>query len=392
MDFSKATLSITSFRGFVFPGRANFAEAIFPHDVTFERAHFLRSARFTRAKFQGNATFSSANFRGRVQLDRMRFSKDAIFYNARFQRFAYMPHNQFDSFANFGWSRFESQSVLTHSHFKGESVFDRATFDDAGFYGIDAKHHLVRFWRAEFGKVPDFRASHFVVPPNMEGMRVHYASYTRGPLWHQLFGRAQDEKDASKFRRLKELAQDAKHHERELDFFANELKAKRFYETREFWRIFLSVAYEKLSDFGRSIERPVFWLLLLITASGSIILSASSPAYLTAAGGILAFVPALIFFRCIEQGPIWLSYLILIPAALALLAMSPAALVLSLSLSVPFVGPSGWADDCSPIKALRGTCQLEVLPIVAVAAHTALSVLLLFFIGLGLRNRFRIGK
>jgi hypothetical protein len=140
----------------------------------------LQSARFTRAKFQGNATFSSANFRERVQLDRMRLSKDAIFYNARFQRFAYMAHNQFDSFANFGWSRFESQSVLTHSHFKGESVFDRATFDDAGFYGIDAKHHLVRFWRAEVGKVPDFRASHFVVPPNIEGMRIDYASYTRG--------------------------------------------------------------------------------------------------------------------------------------------------------------------------------------------------------------------
>jgi len=61
--------------------------------------------------------------------------------------------------------------------------------------------------------------------------------------------------------------------------------------------------------------------------------------------------------------------------------------------SVPFVGPSEWSRGaCTAIEALRTRCKFEVLPIAGVGLQAALSVLLVFLIGLGLRSRFRIGK
>lgn len=403
VDFSGETITTTNFEGFIFPGRANFVAAQFSSEVTFKGARFsrdacfngaqfLQRATFTEARFFGNAFFSGAKFCDRVCLDRLVFARDANFDKAQFHQYAYLVHTQFHSYANFESSEFDHCLDLTHSHFKGETVFDGVSFkDDALFTGLNVTHHLIRFRKACFCKVPDFRASKFAVPPNMEGMNVEYVNFTRAPIWHLWAGRALGGEDAARFRRLKELAGDARNHERELDFFAKELRAKRFYETRGFGPILLSMAYEILSDFGKSVERPIFWLSLLVIVAAAIILLNYAPAGSPTAGGILTFLPTMLFLRCVGRTFFWLADLIVLVAAIALLACSPTALLASLSNSFPFLGGINWSTDCGALMALSGECEAPAFTILFAGVQSGLSLLLLFLIGLGLRNRFRIG-
>jgi uncharacterized protein YjbI with pentapeptide repeats len=370
VDFSNTTINVGSFEGFVFPGRANFSGTIFSHDVTFRDARFRGKARFTGARFRGTVRFSAAKFRVIVCLDRAIFSKDAIFAEAQFKSAAYLVHNRFKDYANFSHSEFDGPLRLTHSTFDGETVFDGARFNrparprrnsrgqnNAVFTGINVKHHLVRFRMARFGSVPDFRASKFAVPPNLEGMTVQYVcdADARTPLWQRWAGRAQGEEDAPKFRRLKELAHESKNHERELKFFADELKSKRFYETKG-PAIWMNVAFECLSDFGKGVERPVFWLILLLFSGAAAVLFEYPPPKSTAAYAHLGFVIA--SFVCRFCGKAYLlSYLIIFAGGLSILAWSPVALMAAMANSFSLLGGTDWSSDCRVLKALKDECE-----------------------------------
>jgi uncharacterized protein YjbI with pentapeptide repeats len=391
VDFSAASLDSISFEGFIFPGRANFSKTVFQRDVSFRGARFQGKARFSEARFHGNARFSCAIFEAPVLLDRIAFSKDAIFRQTNFKRFAYMPHNRFEGYANFQRVHFERRARLTNSRFKGETIFDFARFSDADFNGTDFQSHLVRFREAHFGNLPDFRASKFAVPPNLEGVDIAYVTRDRAPSWRRWLGRAREEGDAPKFRRLKELAHEAKNHEKELKFFADELKAKRFYETKG-PAILISLAFEWLSDFGKSVERPAFWLALPTILAGSILSFRYSPMEANAASGVLLLLVVSLLCR-LDSGKDdpWASWMMLLGATSFLAVCAPAALTLSLSNSVPFVGGK-WSTSCDSMMAFRNKCEFRGWPIVLAGLQSAFSLLLLFLIGLGLRNRFRIGS
>jgi hypothetical protein len=100
---------------------------------------------------------------------------------------------------------FQSGLVLTNATFKGETRFDRASINDGFFNSISVTHHVLTFRKATFLKVPDFRASQFVAPPNMEGVGVHYhvAKFTNEPRQlaaiYRLGERAGRAEDAAKF-------------------------------------------------------------------------------------------------------------------------------------------------------------------------------------------------
>jgi hypothetical protein len=77
--------------------------------------------------------------------------------------------------------------------------------------------------------------------------------------------KARNKKDQERARRLKELAESNKDHEKAREFQIMEWQAKRrrhkcplyFLLETEFW-------YEKLSDYGRSMGRPLFWMVVVI--------------------------------------------------------------------------------------------------------------------------------
>lgn len=147
---------------------------------------------------------------------------------------------------------------------------------------------------------------------------------------------AVDAADAARLRRLKELAQQNKHHEAGLSFHADEMRAKRWHETGKLASC-LDILFSAVSDYGQSIWRPVAGLVLLTL--------------------VFAFLPNIL-------SEIW---------ELLNLPLEKKTLKIAISDSLPF------------IPASRST-EIRVTSIL----HQLLAVIFIFLIGLGLRNRFRI--
>ena len=366
VDFSGHKIETPSFEGFIFPGPAN----------------------FSRAEFMNNAMFTDAVFHSDVKMDRTIFHGDTNFNGVEFKGSADFSHARFHWFANFNGATCKEFS-FSGAEVTGEANFEGMQFERSAFAGVKFKHALSRFTGANFRHVPDFRAATFEAPPLFQRVQVTYARYQGPRLWRRWMSCAADGDDAVKFRRLKQLASDWRDHEGELEYFGKELQAKRFYETRGRGPIFLNWLYGALSNFGQSIERPVFSLFVLIALASAAILCNHAPGGPDHAIAVLGAVVASVLCRI--TGHVWFAWLFFGTAAVALLVWSPPALVLALSNSVPFLGPSNWWSGCSVSNAFRPECEPRALPVLLAGMQSATSLVLLFLIGLALRNRFRVG-
>ena len=260
VDFSQASLYTADFRGFIFPGDVNFQHARFAGNADFGHCRFLGETAFSYARFRRKADFSYATFAGKVDLDRVDFGDDASFEASTFRGYAYIVHSDF-KYASFKLAKFD-RLELTHSTFTGEVVFTQAMFNSASFNGARFEHPLTSFEAATFRQVPDFRGSSF--RPAAIFHKAHVVGDWTGRWWN--LRRAVRSDDAEKYRRLKVLAAAGKDFARELAYFADELRAKRGHETTKPAAVFLNLAYEVVSDFGRSAARPFLILVALTLA------------------------------------------------------------------------------------------------------------------------------
>jgi len=440
VDFSEITVEAADFRGFIFPGPANFKNAHFTHDVSFEKAKFKgvadftgakfpratrfcnahfshnasfekaefkndgdfteakfsKRARFSEARFNGLANFPKAIFQERVFLDRIVFAKDVSFSFAHFEQWVYAPHTHFCKYATFKGATFKNGLFLNNSKFCGETIFNRVTFNRANFYGVNFKHPLTKFLNSRFERSPDFRASIFAAPPYFQGAKFCYAN--RSGL-ARLIAQAADKGDAAKYRRLKQMASDAKDHEGELRFFAMELRAKRVHETHGFWANATNVVYGSLSDFGRSVARSLICLLILTTLSAVAILGDYSS---VSSVSLMAISVALLLpylGRGVDRVLTYLTALALFAVATMVLACSPtlsvtlAAANLSITNAALLVGADKWVlreVACQVLYHSR-ECKFGLLVDLLPYLQSLTSLFLAFLFGLGLRNRFRIG-
>jgi hypothetical protein len=321
-DFSGAGAEIAgiSFEGFIFPGEAKFCGTEFSQAVSFRAAIF-----------HGDANFNN-----------VRFEVSACFDHARFLRFANFNHASFERF------------FVRGAAFSGEANFVQAKFKHSEFTGVAFKHALTRFTDASFKHVPDFWAATFATPPLFQRVRVKYQKYSGPKFWRRWISCASGEDDASRFRRLKQLASDWKDHQLELDYFAYELQAKRCTETRGLFPILLNLLYGWLSNFGRSVARP-FWLLL----------------------GLTVVAAASIF---------------LMHSPTCAVAQAWAALKVSSTNTALLLGADKWDIRSDAITKLCDACKTQLNADPLAYAQSGIGLLLLFLLALGLRNRFRIGS
>lgn len=331
VDFTDADNTGISFGGYLFPGEAKFTKTKF-QEGHFEGCTFEEFASFDWATFMGAAMFETAVFR-----------KGNMFYEATFKGLANFVGATVSDFASFTGVTFGELATFSHAIFKGRTLFDRATFEKAAFFNSTNFEESVTFIGGTFSGlvslegcrfaiVPDFRRSQFFKHTTLHGTHVDF--------------RTPEEGDADKYRRLKELAVNARDHDREQFFFACELKAKRGFETLG-WALVPNYLYEWLSDFGRSLGRPVFFL---------------------------AFT--------------WFLFGLVYGAGLGKTGMGISGLIYSAAHLVPFLPGSR-----ERIKTLEKLLFDNPTPDIVFALTTiegVLGVILIFLIGLALRNRFRI--
>jgi hypothetical protein len=304
------------FGGFVFPGDAGFRSAIFSGDAYFENATISGNTGFPSANFGGTAYFISANFSGDADFESAIFSGDAVFHSvaftgytnfqsatfesgAFFQSAAFSSEADFES-ANFtaladfesasfsGSAKFRTADFRADTSFRGTTFSDNAYFERAAFSGV-TRLDIATFTRrtkfdgASFQKFTSFGGANFGGDANFLGIKVERsfniagAQYKAVPSFQQAdFKQAPDLDDVSfplpsfwrggnpklipQYRAIRRMAIQGADYEREQMALKGEIRSKRRTEHKlNHGALWFGLAYDALSDFGRSIARP-FWI------------------------------------------------------------------------------------------------------------------------------------
>jgi len=232
-------------------GIANFMAAEFGDGVvTFVGAKFGQGGAFFRGtEFgEGNVYFIDVEFaKGDVSFDDAKFGKGvATFSNAKFGE------------GNVSFSNVDMKSTTVYAIgmvVEGNIYFNAIHFKIASFLRLKVSG-TASFDDSKFDFVPDFRDTVFERPPEVAEMIVpEPAMIPKEKWWH--LSRAMHRDDVAKYRKLKAMALAANDHEKDGEFFAYEMMAKRGYETKSFGGLLFSTIYWVLSDYGQSFMRPL---------------------------------------------------------------------------------------------------------------------------------------
>lgn len=266
---------------------AAFPKAVFAGETSFADAELADEARFAEARFDGDTSFERTEFEGGALFRDARFSANCAFEAAKFDAHAGFSACRFAAPASFTGTRFKSEADLSnarfarvrfhHARFRGPVTFEGAAFsEDADFSGLRADGALT-LSATEFARAPDFLNTRIGQPPRMENMWIR-APMRRFRRWGEgkrdprpwpfrLMKVARDGLETARLRQLRHMAGAGLDHEREGAFYAQEVRAARFWRHKPVGRgagpFWLGWLYGGISDFGRSALRPL--LLWVVT-------------------------------------------------------------------------------------------------------------------------------
>jgi hypothetical protein len=306
------------FSGFLFPKGANFgwasfkkpvdfSSAIFFEHVDFGSATFGEAASFCAATFGGDAFFGSVIFTENANFGSATFSQSSNFGSATFFRIANFDSARFSQRANFGWSTFDignfgattfsdetSFCSATFSHgvnfastmFIGLSDFRSAIFRASGCFRAATFSSDTDFVSSRFIKGADFRLAKFLRTisfvnttfadsttfagtdfvthvPDFRGAAMHELTDYCDALWPKpCRDRASAVIQVDAYEHLKREMNRLKRRAEEHNFHCRGLRARRGLE--RFWSgaWLLNYLYEALSNYGQSVGRPLFSIII----------------------------------------------------------------------------------------------------------------------------------
>lgn len=235
------------FSGSEFRGIALFQNAAFGSDANFRRAAFADEANFVNARFGPGAVFAGAGFSGLMQFERARFAGPVSFEGGGEPGAATLPHLVFRQ------ARFRGTAS-----FAGRRLTDRAEFAYAAF-----------------DVPPDFTATSGLDRLDFQGacFRLREGAV---PGWTTRTG------TVAAIRTLRTAAREAGSDAVARDLMVLERRAERGVAWKNahraswaeplrkiglYWRALLATillfAYGLFSDCGRSVVRPLVWLVLV---------------------------------------------------------------------------------------------------------------------------------
>lgn len=233
--------------GFIFPCTANFSSVTFDIQANFNKTTFSGDTYFNLSKFNSPAYFNSATFFGAASFDRAVFTGNALFDKATFS----------------------GNTMFFNAEFSSEAWFNDAIISGRAWFTAMKCQSIFVVDRAMFSTVPDLILARFPEPPQLDHILV-----TAPPLWSS----KADPDHPAAFRALKRMAIAAHDRDREMEFFAGEMRAARFVSDYPIpwtkgWassgRFWVGMAYDVFSDFGRSMVRPLLcWLATVLLAAG----------------------------------------------------------------------------------------------------------------------------
>ena len=240
-----------------FSGDAWFGSATFGGDAWFGSARFSRYAWFDHATFSGDARFSSATVSGDAVFNGATFGGDAWFDGARFTGYAW-----FDSATLSGDAWFDSAT------FSGDAWFGNATFERfANFTGATFEK-IASFSDCQFGRTTSFREARFQGAfPRFSGAILHQNTiFTAKDRFWPAMSSVEPEASRDSLAVIRHAIAKQGLPEEEHYFFRREMRFRAKIGT-VFERL-PYILYQELSDFGNSIIRPTVGLLALWVTFG----------------------------------------------------------------------------------------------------------------------------
>ncbi|WP_298324478.1 pentapeptide repeat-containing protein, partial [Asticcacaulis sp.] len=328
------------FRSCHFDKLVDFSGYIFPSS-SFSGSKFGELAIFNSAAFVGKTYFRGSEFCEISQFLNCKHLKEVSFSGAKFCLDVSFKESRYNEDVNFsdcnflGDADFSGVKVHGNYYFRNSKVFGDSNFASVIFSGG------VSFTNAELKAPTSFKHCAFEKsPPKFAGAQLHEGTVWRDVIWPPPpldAGQAAAFTDA--YERLKLEMDRLRKHDDELNFFAKELECKKLLMSPLNGAAI--VLYDYLCDYGRSYVKPIYWLCALILFGA-------------------------IFISSLESGKeFWES-----------LGISAANSLASLGIR----------------KDLLGDSVLEMQPLTRIISgvQTIVGILLIFLIGLGLRNRFRM--
>jgi hypothetical protein len=338
---------------------------IFTQLANFSRATFTQLANFSCATFTQPAYFTSATFMRRANFTSATFTQNADFFSASFTQDADFSFATFMMYANFSSATFTQDAYFSSAIFTQYAVFSSATFDGpakfvAARFGVrDATETCVPiFTEAAFARLVSFRDADFVTHyPVLEGTEfretvVVTAKSTHWPkagqtLFYEaaMFAEQVPTKEVAKdsCARLRHALGKQGMPEEEHFFFTREM-----HHAGQIGSWFQRLPYRLfgwVSGYGGSIERPALGLIWLFLAPLGVYLAALGPTSLATFGKAMA--------------------------------LSFASIFKFLGFQRTYFGMDAFQN-------------VDIIVQMLTATQTVLSFILLFFLGLGLRTRFRL--
>jgi len=273
---------VTIFNNVTFEEDVNF-ETSFSDTVSFKEANFKKSATFNNSKFYERTIFRNALFEGLTKFQNVKFYCIADFQNTKFNETTY-----------FHEAKFSEKSMFDSAHFKRVAVFDEAKFIKNASFTTTLFESYTSFKKTIFKRnanlnaiqsgsafnlekttfekeVPDFIQANFKEAPRLDNIEIG-DEVSPGNFLNSITTFIHPDIKA-RYQALKRLAVQAHDHENEQRFWAGELRSDRSLRTEKggwnlrplasaFW--WGNIAYGCVSDYGRSIVRPLISLFILL--------------------------------------------------------------------------------------------------------------------------------
>ncbi|TBR42008.1 hypothetical protein CBF23_008715 [Marinomonas agarivorans] len=387
-------------------GNVSFRQASFGDggEVSFEHASFGDGkVSFEKASFgDGNVSFHQANFgtsevwfkdvefgNGKVLFNYAKFDNGSVsFYQANFG-------SDEVSFSNtkfggceviFRWTKF-SDCIISFNNIQCESLdFSYSSFAQSNSskkpeitFSMERAHisqslllpnlnfrafSNVTFRGSYLGTLLDIEGCRFSQLPDLTATTINgHFSVDR---LHVDEPKQIKESDSTKARRLKELAKKAEDRQTQLDMLAFELDAMTATKQIPFLSRLLNRIYKLISNYGRSISRPFLGLILVWAVCGCVYIGASETESPTMDAFQLSFsqsLPFLSWSRTVKETSLMALYDT--EKAKAAITQENSATGQNLPLNNDLLENVGLIQNL-------------------------FSYILLFFLGLGIRNRFKL--
>ena len=259
IDEARGDKKTADLTGVAFPVNVSFAG--FTKDKPFPRVCFIKAA------FSGGANFGEAAFSGAADFSEAAFSRGANFGEAAFSRAANFGEATFSGNANFREAAFSSDAYFSGAaDFSGGAdeeapsrKFRIADFADVVFKG------RADFFNRRFLDTARFTKTIFHVAPEFHNAELRQDTDFTGATFED----TSKEHAARAYRTLKLAMGNIGARNEEAMFYALEQKSLRDSMDKSLRNLMsnkgfvwlLTLLYERTADYGRSVVRPLGWLV-----------------------------------------------------------------------------------------------------------------------------------